>query len=131
MKKVFFNWLPVLAYASLIFLLSSRKIVVPPGTDKVLHVCEYALMGFFTTRAVLLTWDLPKGAGWFLGAILAVLLGVGDEIHQAFVPGRFSSGWDVLADAVGAFAGAAGFFFLGVLLYRSQKLYPHSEDPCG
>lgn len=130
MKKLFFNWLPVLAYASLIFLLSSRPIHVGDGTDKVLHFLEYAVMGFFTTRAVLLTWNLPRWSGWLIGGLLAALLGVGDELHQAFVPGRYSSGMDALADALGAFAGGAFFLFLGTWLFRSRKLYPDSDGCC-
>ena len=46
----------------------------------------------------------PWARSYALGfAILtAAAYGVSDEIHQAFIPSRESSGWDVLADAVGA-----------------------------
>ena len=130
MKKIFLNWVPVLLYVSLIFVLSSRPIHISEGTDKILHFLEYALMGFFTTRAAMLTWNLPRWAGWALGGAVAAVLGVGDELHQAFVPGRDSSGLDALADALGSFAGAAFFLGLGVLLFRSRKLYPDSDQCC-
>ncbi|MCR9247790.1 MAG: VanZ family protein [bacterium] len=38
---------------------------------------------------------------------LAVLYGVVDEVHQAYVPGRHSSFWDMASDAVGAVLGVA------------------------
>lgn len=33
---------------------------------------------------------------------ISVLYGVADEIHQSFIPGRVTSGSDILADLVGA-----------------------------
>lgn len=130
MKKFLRNWGPVLAYFSLIFILSSRQVQVAPGVDKLLHVLEYAVMGFLTTRAVMLTWDLSRYAGAAWGASLAALTGVIDEIHQYFVPGRSASVYDGVADLFGAVLGALLFVTLGYLLYQSHKLYPNAHDKC-
>jgi VanZ family protein len=100
-------WLPVVLWAGLIFALSS----IPNfgtglgGWDLVLrktaHAAEFAVLGLLLARA--------------LGReLLALLLGIAyaatDELHQAFVPGRHGSVWDVLLDSVGV--------ALGILLLR-------------
>jgi len=130
MKKVFQNWGPVLIYFILIFIGSSIPVQVKPGVDKVLHILEYGLMGFFAARGVLLTWDLPRVWGCVLGTLMAGMLGVLDEIHQYYVPGRTSSAYDAMADFTGAFLGALCFVMLGSLLYQSNRLYPRPHDDC-
>jgi VanZ family protein len=34
--------------------------------------------------------------------VFCVLFGISDEYHQAFIPGRFASLWDLMADGFGA-----------------------------
>lgn len=95
-------WLPVLAWAALIFAFSS----VPDlgtglgGWDLVLrklaHAAEYAVLGALLVRAT--------GRGW-LAFALGTLYGVSDEIHQTFVPGRMGSPLDVAIDAIGVACG--------------------------
>jgi VanZ family protein len=56
-----------------------------------------------------------------LGAILtATIYGLVDEIHQAFIPGRFYELLDWVADIIGA---CVGSIFVGVLLRK----YVHSN----
>ena len=100
------RWLPVLAWAALIFALSS----VPDlgtglgGWDTVLrklaHAGEYAVLGALLVRA-----SGRAGLAVGLGAAYAIT----DEIHQTFVAGRAGSPVDVAIDAVGV--------LLGVLLW--------------
>ncbi len=130
MKKNLSHWAPVLLYTALIFVFSSFPVAVSAGTDKLLHILEYSLMGFLVTRAILLTWNLKRISGAVLGGLLGGALGACDEIHQKFVPGRFSSVGDGLADLIGAFLGAVVFILLGTVLYRSQKLYPRHDKCC-
>ena len=95
-------WLPVVAWAGLIFTLSS----IPDlgtglgGWDLVLrklaHAAEYAVLGVLLLRAL----ERPALALW-LGTAYAVR----DEIHQAFVPGRLGSPLDVAIDAAGVAVG--------------------------
>ena len=95
-------WLPVVAWAMLIFALSS----VPDlgtglgGWDLVLrklaHAAEYAVLG-----ALLLRATARPGIAFVLGSVYAV----SDELHQAFVPGRAGSPLDVALDAVGVAIG--------------------------
>ncbi len=103
-------WLPTLAYCALIFWLSSSsKPVLPPpfyGADKVLHALEYAILGILLARSILSAKPrFSKGALVVLIVALATLYGISDEVHQAMVPGRSASLWDVLADGVGALCG--------------------------
>ena len=95
--------LPAVLQAALIFALSARPgdaypDVSIPGADKVVHFALYAPLGAALVYAL-------RGH-WRWAGLLAALYGVSDELHQMFVPLRFADGFDVLADAVGGFAGA-------------------------
>ena len=105
-------WLPVVLWAGLIFTLSS---IPDLGTGlgtwdlvlrKTAHAAEFAVLGLLLARAI--GRELP-----------ALVLGIGyaatDELHQAFVPGRLASPWDVLLDSVGVAC--------GVLLMRRLRTY--------
>jgi VanZ family protein len=113
-------WLPVVLWAGLIFTLSS---IPDLGTGlgawdtvlrKIAHPAEFAVLGFLLARA--LGHDL---AAFLLGAAYAVT----DEVHQAFVPGRLGSVWDVLLDSVGV--------ALGVLLLRRLRNYNLARETEG
>ncbi|CAN5670045.1 VanZ family protein [soil metagenome] len=96
------SWLPVAAWAGLIFAFSS----VPDlgtglgGWDLVLrklaHTAEFAVLGALLVRAT----D-RAGVAFALGALYAV----SDELHQVFVPGRLGSPLDVVIDTVGVAVG--------------------------
>jgi hypothetical protein len=107
-------WLPVVAWAALIFALSS----VPDlgtglgGWDLVLrklaHTGEYAVLGALLLRAT-------GRAG--LALVAGVLYAVSDELHQTFVAGRSGSPVDVAIDAVGVTVGVVVW-----QLVRSRRL---------
>jgi VanZ family protein len=100
--------LPAIAYAALIFWLSSQPNPLPRLTgrvsDKLLHLVEYA------TFAVVATWGLshlmalPRAARW--AALVGSLYGASDEFHQRFVPHRSAEVADWVTDTVGAALGA-------------------------
>lgn len=78
---------------------------MPAGSDKVVHVIAYAVLG------VLVRSGLGPGLHRPLVATCATVLivtayGAVDEVHQSFVPGRSPSVADGIADAVGAILGA-------------------------
>ena len=95
-------WAPVVAWAAVIFVLSSLSdLGTGLGTwDLVLrklgHAAEFALLGALLARA--LRHDRIAFAA---GAAYAV----SDEVHQHFVPGRVGAWYDVVIDAAGVAVG--------------------------
>ena len=100
-------WAPVVAWALVIFALSSvPSLSTELGTwdtilRKLAHVAEYAVLGGLLYRALRRPW---------LAVALTVLYAVTDEVHQTFVEGRVGAPLDVGIDALGA--------VVGVLLWR-------------
>jgi VanZ family protein len=104
-------WLPVVAWAALIFTLSS----IPDlgtglgGWDLVLrkaaHVAEYVVLGALLARAITTAPPFPRVNAvvwaWAIGTAYAA----SDELHQHFVPGRQASGFDIALDAAGVAVG--------------------------
>ena len=97
-------WLPVVAWAAVIFAFSS---VPDLGTGlggwdlvlrKIAHAAEYAVLGALLVRATGRT-----GLAFALGTLYAI----SDEVHQTFVAGRHGSPLDVAIDAVGVAVGIA------------------------
>ena len=74
-----------------------------PGIDKVSHALEYALLAFLLARAVFPALRChPRSQRWAFVVLCCFIYGLGDEIHQAFVPGRSCDPVDAAADASGA-----------------------------
>ena len=73
------------------------------GLDKVMHVLAYGVLS-----VTFLYGQRPfvKHSNRMVISLMAVLFciayGISDEYHQTFIPGRFASLWDVVADGVGA-----------------------------
>ena len=97
-SRVLTVWLPVFAWAAVIFAFSSiPSLSTGLGTwDTVLrkgaHVTEYAILGALLYRA------LGREA---LALAAGIAYAATDELHQRFVHGRHSSPVDVAIDAVG------------------------------
>jgi len=112
LRGFFIVLLPLLAYVTLIFILSSRSLhTFLPGRitsgDKLIHIMEYAVLAALSVRALyyfLPNMDIKKL--FVLGVLFAGLYGVSDEIHQYFVPSRYAEVYDVMADVIGALLGA-------------------------
>jgi VanZ family protein len=108
--------LPVMAYAGLIFVLSSfpyspEEVPLFVGYDKLAHFIEYYFFGILICRWLLnQKRHLVVRHALLMTLLVGVCYGVSDEWHQSFIPGRVASIWDVLFDGIGI-AGA-------VLTYR-------------
>lgn len=111
-REIALAWLPALVYMAVIFTLSSMPALMPyakyfPLRDKGIHFVEYAVLGFLTTHAAGRTFPTrARGRVVLFGWMTAVLFGVSDELHQAFVPGRSADVFDLAADSLGAAVGA-------------------------
>ncbi len=74
--------------------------------DKAAHFIEYLPLGLLLATAIRrqpISFKRKSVLIW--GALLVFGFGVLDEFHQMFVPGRFASWLDVVADTVGGFTG--------------------------
>ena len=84
---------------------------IPPGVgsfSKVLHLAEYAMLGFLIYPYV--SWrNMPL----LLAAAVATVYGVSDELHQLFVPGRECDFFDALTDCAGSIIGAYASKIIG------------------
>ncbi|MXZ00503.1 VanZ family protein [Candidatus Poribacteria bacterium] len=119
-------WLPSLLYMALIFAVSSME--QPPlpmpqfewlTIDKLYHFIEYAILGGLLAWAFVKAKPpiVPSALIWVLAAVISILYGASDEWHQTFVPGRFATLADWVADALGSIAGVLGIY----LYYRSSQ----------
>ena len=74
-----------------------------PYFDKLYHFIEFAGLTFLLIRALSLTYATRASTSLAIwAAIMVVLYGASDELHQAFTPSRVMSGYDFLADATAA-----------------------------
>jgi VanZ family protein len=105
-------WLPAVAWAAVIFALSSRPRLPAPDIanfDKAAHFGAYGLLG-----ALLAFAAARSGLPPLVALVLGVLYGATDEIHQMYVPGRSPDLLDWCADAAGVIT--------AVLLYTRWRL---------
>ena len=119
LSRLAFTWLPVVAWAALIFALSS---IPDLGTGlggwdlalrKAAHLAEYAVLGALLARALYGTVTGWAWVSWVAGTAYAA----SDELHQHFVPGRQASALDLAIDAAGVAVGV-----LAVRLAHASRL---------
>lgn len=84
-----------------------------PGMDKLAHLSIYGVLA----ATVIFAHRLQIKKNFPLQVccttiVVCLFYGLSDEFHQSFVPGRFVSGADVLADVFGAGLVSAGWFFM-------------------
>jgi VanZ family protein len=99
---------------ALIFVLSAQP-SLPRAPDDLLdmlvkkgaHFGEYLILAILLGRALAPEELSPRTAAFAFGITIAYA--ISDELHQAFVPGRMPSPWDVGFDALGAGSGMAIF----------------------
>ncbi len=72
---------------------------------KAAHVTEYAALGFFTYLHAHFSGSFSEKTKMLASLGFCAFYGATDEIHQYFVPGRFSTALDVLIDTGGALIG--------------------------
>ena len=117
----FSSWFVLAFYCGVIFYLSSKP-VLHVSHDKFAHLAEYALFGFLLAWALGSSFQIKPHFLILLATALSIFYGVTDEFHQSFVPGRDSSVYDVMADAVGSLTGVLFY----VLLHRLQRAFAPS-----
>ena len=109
-------WLPPVLYAAFIFFLSSlpgkKFLFAFSSADKLLHLLEYAGLGYLIARAFGYN-ALGKKSLLIRSFAACFLYGLSDEFHQWFVPYRVVSFMDMLANVTGS--------LLGIGIYIKQR----------
>ena len=127
-RNLLLYWLPALAWAALITVFSTG-IFSAEHTGRILRLLLEWLLGaipeprfdfihFLVRKAAHLTVYAALSAlcfrarrgprsGWqpnwaLLALLVSMLVALGDEFHQSFVPSRTGTPWDVLLDSFGA-----------------------------
>jgi VanZ family protein len=105
------HWLLVIAWAGVIFFLSSRPKDELPDlgplsqlASLVAHFVVYAVLMLFLQRALRHDNVMSPGRALAVGLALIAIYALSDEYHQAFVPGRHPDPLDWLTDMTGALA---------------------------
>lgn len=104
-RRVFYwlRWLAPLIWMALIFYGSSRQRISVADQFwlnflffKTLHIIEYGVLFFLWNLAL-----YKNKNSKLLAAIISILYGISDELHQRFVPTREGRVRDVFIDALG------------------------------
>lgn len=115
-----------LIYVLLIFFISTRPYLHPPGPDfkfkdKLAHTSEYLILGVLLYTGVGGVIRRPRFTlFWILFAIGATLAAM-DEVVQTFIPGRFPSYYDWLADVAGLALGVLTAMFITSRGHRQRQ----------
>ena len=103
------DWLPALAWAGVIFVLSAQPSYSLPSFGvwgdlmaAAGHLFVYAVLMLLLLRALGRSTRLNAAQTWIIAFVLVALYGLSDEYHQSFVPGRDPALVDWLTDLTGA-----------------------------
>jgi VanZ family protein len=66
---------------------------------------EYCGLGLVLSRSLYNTSHLKKSIIFWIIILFGFIIGMSDEFYQSFVPGRQSSIFDFMADALGVLIG--------------------------
>ena len=70
--------------------------------DKLIHIIEYSFLGFLSVSSI----DNKSKNQIIITCLFCLFFAILDEIWQSFIPGRFSSVLDVIADGIGIIIGS-------------------------
>ena len=95
-----------------------------PFAAKQFHLIEYSILSYLIYGAV--QRDLKGTRVWFLVFMATLLVGLGDEALQRFIPKRFPSLHDVLFDMKGA---AFGLMFAAIVEFEKKLVALYGREP--
>jgi VanZ family protein len=127
--------LALILYVLLIFFVSSRSGLTPPGPDfamkdKLAHYCEFLVLGLLLFSSIGWTVSRSRIATFLFLVAVGVSIAAFDELLQSYIPGRQMDLLDWLADA----AGVATGIFVGMLVGKAtgrRKAQPAGGDSTG
>jgi len=111
---------PAVLYYGLIFWFSSHPLPIRstlPNFDKLGHCAAFGGLGFLLALGYFAAPRLKAGQKALWVAVTGAGLGILDEVHQLFVPGRTPDPLDALADAAGI---GLGLFLYWIIIGRKK-----------
>ena len=114
-KNTWFRISLVLIIIGICYLSLTPTETIIVGNDKISHFIAYSIL---MTNIGLLTYEYKLQ--FKLGVIGAVLFGIVIEVIQHFVPGRYMSFYDVLANSAGVLIGV---IFIILFYHRLNKFF--------
>jgi VanZ family protein len=108
-------FIPAGIYCALIFFLSARTLKIELGFiywDKGAHWLEFMVLGFLLTFGFFHNFPDKNFLNSYLAVLTGGFIGLLDELHQLFVPGRQCDWRDWIADILGVIFGLAFFWFI-------------------
>lgn len=112
-------WLPVVVWASIIFMFSTIQVEKSDRFDltdfiikKSAHLVEYVMLFVLFYRAVKNTTSASIQKAAITAIIAVIIYGASDEFHQSFTPGRGPALRDVIIDTTGGFIAWFGIWKL-------------------
>lgn len=130
MNKFLRYQFPVLFWTVAIFIVSSIPSLATPDLgfnlqDKVYHFIEFGIFGFLVIRALHFSEITNLRKHYVILAVLiSICYSAFDELHQWFVPGRFTDFGDFVADVLGAlFAQGMYYSYNSFVLKTKQVKY--------
>jgi VanZ family protein len=121
MMKNRYQLVLLVLYTGMIFFVSSRPHLKPPGVDiflmdKIIHFVEYSILGVLLFEAIGSMVMRSRLFGFLFLLAVGSSIGALDEMFQSYIPGRNMSIYDYLADTIGVAAGVSL-----VLLWRLRR----------
>ncbi len=120
-RNTVLSWLPVVAWAAVIFVLSAQpnlRFVADDVLDlivrKIGHMAVFGILAALAWYALART--TTRRGPWAWAFALTVLYAISDELHQGIVAGRHPSPVDVGIDAAGALVAIAA-----IAVIRSRR----------
>lgn len=117
--------LTLIMYVLLIFYLSTRSTLYPPGPDfalkdKLAHFLEYSVLGLLLFRGIGWTVSRSKIPTFLFLFAVGVSVAALDELLQSYVPHRNMDLFDWFADATGVAAGVVVGMAIGLANRRKK-----------
>ena len=128
-------WALTLGWMALIFWLSSLPDLPGPegqlwdaALKKLGHLLEYAVLSGLLWWALKVSFQLRPSRLYIWAFLLSLLYAASDEVHQAFVPGRTATFFDLGLDALGMLAILGAIRMVGRSLALQGPLHSERMD---
>lgn len=108
------SFIPVLSIMGIIFLLSHTPGDQLPssldGLDKISHIIAYTVLGLAALFGVRKNFNAKPLQTSLIVVLFCLCYGISDEFHQSFIPLRYPSMLDIVADVTGGILAVSGWY---------------------